>query len=89
MTDFTELYVSAGLRRAQVETMWQLFKNGPTWDGNLISKTDRSILHDMGLVDRAHGWNWLTSAGMRLAIDLGMGMDENKKRYRVLDGDPK
>ena len=55
------------------ETLWQLFRNGPTWDGDLASKSGRSWLVDHGFAERGDGWNWLNSAGVLLALELGMG----------------
>ena len=42
-----------------------------TWDGNLISKADRDELFKRGLIDRAHGWQWLTRAGVDELIKQG------------------
>lgn len=52
------------------EVMAQLFLNGPTWDGNLISKDERDNLVDAGFVDRDNGWNFLTVKGVREAVRL-------------------
>lgn len=60
------------------DTIWQLFRNGPTHDGNMVSKRDRDLAVDAGLVDRAEGWNWLTYSGVTLALELGMGADSEK-----------
>lgn len=60
------------------DTIWQLFRNGPTHDGNMVSKSDRDLAVDAGLVDRAEGWNWLTYSGVTLALELGMGADSEK-----------
>jgi hypothetical protein len=38
-----------------------------TWDGNLLSKDARDELVRRGLVQRHHGWNWLTREGIELA----------------------
>ena len=55
------------------DTIWQLFRDGPTYDGNMVSKHDRDMAVNAGLVDRAEGWNWLTYSGVTLALGLGMG----------------
>lgn len=52
-----------------VETLWQLFRNGPTWDGDLASKTGRDELVDLGLVERGRGFQWLVRAGIDEAVD--------------------
>lgn len=61
------------LSGAEWETLWCLFKHGPTWDGNLPSKAGRTELVERGFADRGHGWNWLTTDGVLLAVEIGMG----------------
>lgn len=51
-----------------MEVLGQLFINGPTWDGNLISKEGRSELVEKRYVDRWEGWNWLTELGVQWAV---------------------
>ena len=53
------------------EVLMQLFVDGPTWDGNLISKYDRDQLVEKGLCDRHNGWNFLTLKGVIFAVDSG------------------
>lgn len=60
-------------KQAMRDTIWQLFRNGPTWDGNMVSKPERDAAQKAGLIDRAEGWNWLTHSGVTLALELGMG----------------
>ena len=43
-----------------------------TWDGDLISKHDRDELQRAGLVERAHGYNFLTTEGVRFLYVLGV-----------------
>ncbi len=43
-----------------------------TWDGDLISKTDRDYLVESGLADRAKGFNFLTEKGVRLLVSMGL-----------------
>lgn len=51
--------------------MEQLFLNGPTWDGNLISKTGRDELRSLGYIDTYEGgWQWLSHPGTVVAINL-------------------
>jgi len=69
----TSTFTPKGLSGAEQETLWCLFFHGPVWDGNLPSKQGRSDLVERGLADRHDGWNWLTSDGAILAIDLGLG----------------
>jgi hypothetical protein len=60
------------------EALWQMFKDGPTWDGNLLSKAARTWMVQNGLAFRAKGYNALTEEGVQMAVSLGMG--ERKDR---------
>ncbi len=53
------------------EVLMQLFVEGPTWDGNLISKSDRDELVDADLCERWQGWNYLTLDGLKAAVSGG------------------
>jgi len=66
------------------EVLMQLFVSGPTWDGNLISKSDRTELVSAGLCERWEGWNFLTSAGVKVAISGGYAAKDwhDKRWYR-------
>lgn len=48
--------------------MMQLFVTGPTWDGNVISKSGRDELVSHQLAEHRNGWAYLTRAGVELAI---------------------
>ena len=54
------------------ECLMQLFVGGPTWDGNLISKSHRDILVAAGFAERWNGWNWLTQEGVEAAVAGGL-----------------
>lgn len=54
------------------EALMQLFVQGPTWDGNLISKDERNSLVEAGLAERWNGWNWLTQEGVEAAVAGGL-----------------
>jgi hypothetical protein len=54
------------------DVLMQLFVQGPTWDGNLISKTERDNLVAVGMVDRWNGWNFLTQEGVEAAVAGGV-----------------
>jgi hypothetical protein len=56
--------------RVALETMCQLFFDGPTWDGNLASKTGRDLLVDLGIAERGHGFQWLTRTGIDQVVML-------------------
>jgi hypothetical protein len=66
------------------DTMWCLFKHGPTWDGNLPSKSERDDLVAKGWVEREDGWQWLTKEGMFEALQLGMGERKDSESNRWL-----
>ncbi len=59
------------------DTLTCLFVNGPTYDGDIPSKTERDDLYDDGLIDRYDGWNWLSKDGVLKCIELGI--DKKKK----------
>lgn len=64
------------------EVLMQLFVDGPTWDGNLISKSDRDELVMDGHAGRADGWNFLNEAGVECAISEGLkAKDWHDKRF--------
>lgn len=65
------------------DVMWQLFRDGPTWDGDLVSKEARDHLERRGLVERGDGWNWLSDLGTRLAIGIGMGIRKDAAAQRA------
>lgn len=54
----------------RIEQLAQIAKNGPVYDGNLISKGDRDELQKAGLVGRWGGWNFLTEEGVKYAANL-------------------
>jgi len=53
-----------------IEQLWQLRK--VTWDGDLISKTDRDCLVAEGYATTVRGYNFLTPAGVTLMAVLGL-----------------
>lgn len=64
------------------EVLMQLFVDGPTWDGNLISKPDRDGLVESGLADRWEGWNFLTPEGVKAGVSGGYAAkDWHDKRW--------
>lgn len=62
------------------EVLWCLFKHGPTWDGNLPSKDGRKWLVKKGYAAQGDGWNWLTTDGVLLAIEIGLGRQKEKRQ---------
>ncbi len=64
------------------DVLMQLFVQGPTWDGNLVSKTQRDALVSSGLADRWNGWNFLTQEGVEAAVAGGIAARHwNDKRW--------
>lgn len=59
------------------DTLLCLFLHGPTYDGDVPSKTQRDELWEAGLISRGQGFQWLTDAGAVFALSLGY---EAKKR---------
>lgn len=62
------------------DTLWCMFKHGPTQDGNVPSKCGRDELVADGFAERFDGWNWLTYEGVTLALDQGMGRKKDSCR---------
>jgi hypothetical protein len=62
------------------EVLMQLFVDGPTWDGNLISKEDRNCLVEAGLAVRWSGWNQLTEEGLEAAVAGGMATKHRRDK---------
>ena len=63
--------IIAPISSAAIDTLRQMFLRGPTWDGNLVSKSGRSELVTLGLAECWDGWQWLTAAGVELAVTAG------------------
>jgi hypothetical protein len=68
-----------GMSSGARECLQQLFLNGPTWDGDLASKNGRSELYKQGFVFIWNGWQSLTEAGMKFAVDV-MLLDQVKEK---------
>jgi hypothetical protein len=52
------------LSPAAIDVLGQLFVQGPTWDGNIISKAGRGELVRAGLAFHSEGWASLTEEGV-------------------------
>jgi hypothetical protein len=66
------------LSSAAVEVIGQLFTNGPTWDGNIVSKSGPGELFAVGLASRVDGFWFLTEDGVHAAS----GWDKELLRRR-------
>jgi len=64
------------------ECLRQLFLNGPTWDGDLVSKAGRTGLVQRGYAEQCNGWQQLTSAGFNVAVRAGLGDDKERRDNR-------
>ena len=60
--------------------LWQMFKDGPIWDGDLVCKTSRKWLRQNGFADQSSGFNFLTAAGVDMAVSLGMDRQKEKEK---------
>lgn len=65
----TPSFAIQGLSPAAVDVLGQLFVSGPTWDGNIVSKSGRCELVRAGLAEHAFGWAFLTHEGVRVAVE--------------------
>jgi hypothetical protein len=66
------------LSGAGIATLWCLFKHGPTFDGDVPSKSGRDQLVRLGLADRLEGYNFLTSEGVQVSLDRGLDREKEK-----------
>lgn len=73
---------SVDLAPDEKECLQQLFFNGPTWDGDLVSKAGRTGLVQRGYAEYCNGWQQLTSAGFNLAVRAGLGDDKERRDNR-------
>jgi hypothetical protein len=61
------------------EVVWQCFMNGPTWDGDLISKRDKGDGIRDGLLTRYEGWTTLTDKGLRFCVAQKYDLEKEKR----------
>lgn len=73
-------YKIMGMSSAASDVLWQLFRNGPTWDGDITSKDGRGDLFRAKLAARVEGWSYLTAEGMELAVRVHL-MGDRKERW--------
>lgn len=50
------------------DVLWQLFRCGPTWDGDICTKSGRGELFATKLATRHEGWTILTLDGLKLCL---------------------
>lgn len=68
------------------ETLLCLFLHGPTYDGNVPSKSERDDAVSQGLVKRGNGFQWLTEEGMRLCIKAGYCEEKERREAQWRKG---
>lgn len=74
--------IKVALSGSAAETLRCLFFHGPTWDGNVPSKSGRDELVDMKLAARANGWQWLTRAGIDACFANGIHDEKDRRESR-------
>ena len=70
-----------GMSGVAREVLRCLFFHGPTWDGNVPSKSGRDELVSLGLADRMDGWQWLTREGIDFSLTV-MLLGEEKEKWQ-------
>lgn len=70
------------------DVLRQLFLDGPTWDGNIISKAGRDDLIAVGFADRRNGWAFLTGLGVEYAIASGLNREKDRRRVFTATASP-
>lgn len=61
------------------DVLRQLFFRGPTWDGDVSSKSGRDDLIRYGLATAHEGYQQLTAAGLKVALANGLGRAKERK----------
>lgn len=97
MTDSDAKYT---LTPAARDVLLCLFLHGPTYDGDVPSKTGRDELYEAALIGRSRGFQWLLIPGIDLCFSLGFDNDKAKyqhgqrrvrqdaERYATMKADP-
>jgi hypothetical protein len=62
---------------AELDTLRCLFLKGPTWDGNIPSKSGRDSLVDRDYAERDFGYAWLTRGGVEFCVKA-LEIDKSK-----------
>ena len=80
----TRFQVNVVLTGAAIDVMYGLFLNGPTWDGDVPSKTGRDELVDLKLAQRCDGYQWLTREGGVAGARERLGPPKKETRGRQI-----
>jgi len=75
------------LTPAEKEVIKCLFFHGPTWDGNVPSKSGRDSLCKRGLAHHEFAFAFLTRDGVQIAVQE-LGMDREKERWEAAKRPP-
>lgn len=71
------------LKSNEREGLLQMFIYGPTYDGDLVSKSARDELVNLKLAERGSGYNWLTRAGIQAAIERKFDYEKRKRQLKM------
>ena len=71
----------------EIEVIKCLFFHGPTWDGNIPSKSGRDSLEKRGLVHHEFAFAWLTRDGVEIAV-RALKMDRLKEKWEAAKRPP-
>lgn len=74
--------IMVALSASAADVLRCLFFHGPTWDGNVPSKSGRDELVSMGLAARSHGWQWLTRAGIDACFTNKIDSEKERRESR-------
>lgn len=74
--------LNVNLSPTAIEVLEQLFFHGPTWDGNIISKSGRDELFDLKLAGRVEGYSFLMPSGVRMALNNRLERKKESSRRR-------
>jgi hypothetical protein len=64
------------------DAMMQLFVQGPTWDGDVLSKSGRNELVSRDFAKHRHGWAYLTDSGLDMAITVDVSRWVDKRWHK-------
>jgi len=66
---YEKMYVIEKRKEVPIDQLLQLLRI--VWDGDLISKSDRDILVEMGYAERESGFQIITPKGIRYLVANG------------------
>lgn len=75
--------ISSHLDAAMKETLKALFVLGPLYDGDVPSKVARDRLVELEMVDRYNGWQTLTQYGLKIALEMHLDRDKERRAREI------